>query len=133
MDYHQLGIIAQERQQFDQAEARYRKALEIRERLGHPPLMVNSLAQMGVLRRRQRGPEEAVGWLGQAFAIAAAYEMRVGMQILVHLARLMEGRGKRGLRRRGGSIFGLWRGRLRMGSCGEGMKFGGEGGEGVRA
>ena len=31
--YHQLGMIAEERQQFDVAEQWYRKALEIRERL----------------------------------------------------------------------------------------------------
>jgi len=32
--YHQIGRIAQERQQFNEAEKWYRKALEIKERLG---------------------------------------------------------------------------------------------------
>ncbi|HSB10470.1 MAG TPA: tetratricopeptide repeat protein [Blastocatellia bacterium] len=57
---HQLGRIAEERQQFDLAEQWCKKALEIYERLGHPPLMVNSLAQLGVLRSKQGRLPESV-------------------------------------------------------------------------
>jgi tetratricopeptide (TPR) repeat protein len=93
-EYHQLGIIAQERQQFDQAEAWYRKALEIRERLGHPPYQVHTLAQLGVLYRRKNLPEQAVAWFGRALMIAVAYNMRVAGQILADLARLMRQMGE---------------------------------------
>ncbi|MDP2726437.1 MAG: tetratricopeptide repeat protein, partial [Dehalococcoidia bacterium] len=93
-DYHQLGMIAQLRQQFDRAEEWYRKALEIFERLGHPPLLVDTLAQLGVLRRVQGRHGEAVSWLGQALAIAAEYNMRVGAQILAVLARMMKAMGE---------------------------------------
>ena len=34
MQYHQLGMVAQERGQLEAAEQWYQKALEIRERLG---------------------------------------------------------------------------------------------------
>jgi tetratricopeptide (TPR) repeat protein len=93
-DYHQLGMIVQERGQYDRAEARYRQALEIFERLGHPPLLVDTLAQMGLLRRDQARPGEAVAWLGRAMFIAANYQMRVTGQILVNLARLMGAMGE---------------------------------------
>lgn len=92
--YHRLGIIARERQQLDQAEQWCRKALEIRERLGHPPLMVNTLAQLGVLRRSQDRLDEAVSWFGKAWAIASEYQMRVGLQILIDLAHLMRAMGE---------------------------------------
>ncbi|MCD6214744.1 MAG: tetratricopeptide repeat protein, partial [Candidatus Desulfofervidus sp.] len=41
-EYHQLGIIAQKRQQFDVAEQWYREALEIYDKIGHPPLKVDT-------------------------------------------------------------------------------------------
>jgi tetratricopeptide (TPR) repeat protein len=92
--YHQLGNVALERHQFDNAEEWYRKALEIFERLGHPPLMVNTLTQFGTLRWRQNRLHEAVSWLGKAFVIAAEYNMRVGGQILMYLARVMNAMGE---------------------------------------
>ncbi|MGB8657505.1 MAG: CHAT domain-containing protein [Candidatus Zixiibacteriota bacterium] len=92
--YHQLGRIAEERQQFDQAEAWYRKALEIKERLGHPPLMVNTLAQLGVLRRRQNQLSDSILWFGRAHLIAAEYNMPVGARILLEVGRLMTTMGE---------------------------------------
>jgi tetratricopeptide (TPR) repeat protein len=94
-DYHQLGNIAYLRQQFDQAEAWYRKALEIKERLGHPPLLVSTLAQFGVLRRLQNRLPEAIPWLARSFAIAVEYEMRVAGQIVAHLGRIMQAMGEK--------------------------------------
>ncbi len=76
------------------AEAWYRKALEIYECLGHTPLKVNTLTQMGTLRQRQNRPEDAISWYGQALSIATAYNMRVGSQILVHLAQLLDALGE---------------------------------------
>jgi hypothetical protein len=92
--YHQLGRVTQERQHFGQAEQWYRLALAIRERLGHPPLLVNSLAQVGVLERRRGRPVEAIPWYGRALVIAAGYQMRVVGQILAHLAVVLEELGE---------------------------------------
>ena len=92
--YHQLGILAQERQQFDQAEQWYQQALAIKKRLGHPPWRVDTLALMGVLRRRQNRADEAVAWYGRALTIAAEYEMPVGTQILMDLARVIGAMGE---------------------------------------
>ena len=92
--YHQLGMIAQKRQQFDRAEEWYKKALEIYERLGHPSLLVNTLAQLGVLYRKQSRFNDAVSRFGRAFVIAAKYKMRVGGQILIDLARVMDSMGE---------------------------------------
>ncbi len=90
-----MGIIAEERQQFDQAEQWYKKALEIFERLGHPPLLVNTLAQIGVLRKKQNQLREAVSWFGKALAIATEYEMRVSFQIMADLARILKIMGEK--------------------------------------
>ena len=51
---------------------------------------MNTLAQVGLLRRDQGRPREGVSWLGRAFAIAAQYEMMVGDRIVVALAGLMQ-------------------------------------------
>jgi len=92
--YHQLGIMAQEREEYEEADKRYRKALEMKERLGHPPAMVNTLAQFGLLMAQQGRFQEALAWFGKALAIAAKYKMRVGAQILVDLARVMKAMGE---------------------------------------
>jgi tetratricopeptide (TPR) repeat protein len=92
-EYHELGRIAEERGQLGPAEAWYHRALQIYERLGHP-LRVITLWQMGVLRRRQDRPREAVGWLGRALAIAQQYQMRVAQPILENLALMLEAMGE---------------------------------------
>jgi tetratricopeptide (TPR) repeat protein len=91
---HQLGMVAEERQQFDQAEQWYRRALGIFERLGHSPLLVNTLAQVGVLERRRGRPVEAIPWYGRALATAAKYQMRVSDQILADLAVVLNELGE---------------------------------------
>ena len=93
-EYHQLGVIAQERQQFDEAEERYGEALEIKEKLGHPPLKVNTLAQFGVLRRQQGRYKEAVSLLAKAYEIATSHRMRLVTTILLYLGKLREEMGK---------------------------------------
>ena len=92
--YHQLGNLAYSRQDFDGAEVWYGKALEIEERLGHPPFLVETLAQFGLLRREQGRFREAVSWFGRALSIAAEYNMRVGGQIMRDLARVMKAMGE---------------------------------------
>jgi tetratricopeptide (TPR) repeat protein len=87
-------MVVGERHQFDQAEQWYLKALEVFERLGHPPLQVDTLAQLGLLNRELNRFPEAVACLGQALQIAAQFQMRVESQILVDLARLMKEMGR---------------------------------------
>ena len=88
--YHNLGTISQERQQFDAAEEWYKKALEIRERLKHPPLLVNTLAQFGVLYREQKRLSESVASLGKALQIASNFQMHIGYTILANLGINLE-------------------------------------------
>jgi tetratricopeptide (TPR) repeat protein len=88
--YHQLGRISQERQQFDDAEERYRKALEIKMRLKHPPLLANTLAQFGILYREENHLSESVVSFGRALRIAVDYQMHIGYQILVNLGKNLE-------------------------------------------
>jgi hypothetical protein len=84
----------QERRHLDQAEQWYRKTLEIFEQLKNPPLMVNTLAQFGVLRRLQGRYLEAVASFGNALAIATQYQMRIGGQIATNLARPLKTMGE---------------------------------------
>ena len=94
--YHQLGMIAEERQQFDVAEQWYRKALEIYEKIGHPPLKVDTLAVFGVLRFYQGRLHESVAWFAKAYGIASAYRMPVVERIKSNLRRLLEAMGREG-------------------------------------
>ncbi len=55
---------------------------------------VNTLAQLGVLRRKQNNWDEALMWYGRALAIALEYQMRVSAQILAHIARLLDAMGE---------------------------------------
>jgi hypothetical protein len=53
-------------------------------------LLVETLAQFGVLRRRQGRPGEALPWYGRALAIANAYGIDIAGLILIHLCALQE-------------------------------------------
>ncbi len=89
-----MGVIAQECQRFDEAEERYREALEIKEKLGNPPLKVNTLALFGVLRCKQGRYNEAVSFLAEAYEIATSHRMRLVTTILLYLGKLREEMGK---------------------------------------
>ncbi|HEY8951424.1 MAG TPA: tetratricopeptide repeat protein, partial [Candidatus Dormibacteraeota bacterium] len=77
-DYHQLGRVAQERNQLDQAEQWYREALEIFERLGYPPLKVDTLAQFGLFWKQREDFRAALIAFVAALGIAVQYRMPVG-------------------------------------------------------
>lgn len=87
-------MIAQKRGKFDMAEQWYMKALSTIRSVGHPSLMVNPLAQLGLLRCDQERLPESVVWLGKALTIAVEYQMRVAAQILLNLADLMKSMGE---------------------------------------
>ncbi|MBM3216691.1 tetratricopeptide repeat protein, partial [Candidatus Poribacteria bacterium] len=67
--YHQLGIIAQERQRFDQAEAWYRKALEIFERLGLKRDAADAYHNLGMVVQERQRFDEAEAWYRKALEI----------------------------------------------------------------
>jgi len=67
--YHQLGIIAEERQQFDVAEQWYRKALEIRERLGLERDAATVYHQLGMIAQERQQFDVAEQWYRKALEI----------------------------------------------------------------
>jgi len=67
--YHQLGRIAEERQQFDQAEQWYKKALEIRERLGLERDAANEYHQLGRIAQERQQFDQAEQWYKKALEI----------------------------------------------------------------
>jgi tetratricopeptide (TPR) repeat protein len=58
--YHQLGIVAQKRGDYDDALKWYRRSLEIKEELGNRAGMATSTSQIGVLLTERGDPESAV-------------------------------------------------------------------------
>ena len=67
--YHQLGRIAEERQQFDEAEQWYHKALEIRERLRLEQYVAYEYHQLGVLAQKCEQLDQAEKWYNKALEI----------------------------------------------------------------
>ena len=67
--YHQLGIIAEERQRFDVAEQWYRKALEIRERLGLERDAATDYHQLGMIAQERQQFDVAEQWYRKALEI----------------------------------------------------------------
>ena len=82
--YHQLGILAQDRGDYDEAARQYQRALDITERLGDQAGMARSYSQLGSLEDERGGSiAAAVTWHVQALVIRlrlsvpeAAYDLR---------------------------------------------------------
>jgi tetratricopeptide (TPR) repeat protein len=72
--FHQLGMIAQERRQFDEAERWYRQSLAIEERIGNEHGQGSTLHQLGRIAQERRQFDEAERWYRQSLAI----EERIG-------------------------------------------------------
>jgi tetratricopeptide (TPR) repeat protein len=70
--YHQLGMVAQERGQLDEAEDWYRKSLAISEELGDKPGMTINCRILGIVAQRQGRPDEAEEWNRKSLAINEA-------------------------------------------------------------
>ena len=64
-----MGVIAQERQQFDQAEAWYRKALAIEERLGLERYAASDYHQLGIVAQERQQFDQAEEWYRKALAV----------------------------------------------------------------
>jgi tetratricopeptide (TPR) repeat protein len=67
--YHRLGILAQDRGDYDAAEPLYRRSLEINERIGDPAGVATSYAVLGGLSEAAGNLDEAVAYRVGALAI----------------------------------------------------------------
>jgi tetratricopeptide (TPR) repeat protein len=91
---HQLGILAQRRGDYDEAERRYRRSLEIKERLGDQAGMARSISQFGILWSVQEQHEEAVPCHIQALLIRMRLdvpEVATDLRALLGLRKLLGG------------------------------------------
>jgi len=84
--YHNLGVLAQDRGDYDQAERQYQRALDIKERLGDPASMAASISQLGILEAERGAPPAAVI---TRHVRALAIRLRLGIpQAMIDLRRL---------------------------------------------
>ncbi|MGH8885228.1 MAG: tetratricopeptide repeat protein, partial [Egibacteraceae bacterium] len=77
--YHQLGILAQDRGDYETAEARYRQSLEINERLGNQAGMAASYGQLGILAQDRGDYETAEARYRQSLEINERLGNQAGM------------------------------------------------------
>ena len=86
VSYHQLGTIAQDRGDYDEATRQYQRAIDISERLGDQAGMATTCSQLGILEAERGGPEAvAIAWHVKALAI----RLRLGIpQAVIDLRRL---------------------------------------------
>ena len=63
MTYHQLGRVAQERRDFEEAERWYQRSLEVRERLGDEHGAAGTYGQLGIIAGLQEQYIESGQWL----------------------------------------------------------------------
>src|SRR5674476_1239501 len=68
-EYHQLGVIAQERKQFDEAEKYYRKALEICKRLKLEQNVAYEYHNLGINAQERKQFDEAEKYHRKALKI----------------------------------------------------------------
>jgi tetratricopeptide (TPR) repeat protein len=92
--YHNLGILAQDRGDYDEAARQYQRALDIKERLGDQAGMASSYSQLGNLEEDRGGSiTAAVTWHVRALAI----RLRLGIpQAVLDLRRIAAHRRKLG-------------------------------------
>ncbi|MEV2233437.1 tetratricopeptide repeat protein, partial [Streptomyces phaeochromogenes] len=104
--YHQLGIVAQERGQLDEAETLYRQSLTIKEDLGNRPIMASTYGQLGLLAKTQQQPEEALMWMVQCVALFEQFPHPSSGPGPTHLKRLTHSLGIGALERTWQSVTG---------------------------
>ncbi|MEO1689328.1 MAG: tetratricopeptide repeat protein [Pseudomonadota bacterium] len=92
--YHQLGSVAQDRGALDEAEAWYRKALEIREAIGDRAGMAKTYHQLGIVAQSRGALDEAEAWYRKSLEIEEALGDRPSLAVTYgQLGLLAEARG----------------------------------------
>jgi tetratricopeptide (TPR) repeat protein len=81
---HELGIIAQQRGNYDQALDWYRQALAIKEELGDRAGMASSYGQLGIIAQQRGDYEKALGYYRQALPMFEELGDRAGMATSYH-------------------------------------------------
>ncbi|MFD1116148.1 tetratricopeptide repeat protein, partial [Sphaerisporangium aureirubrum] len=79
--YHQLGMIAQERGEYDQALEWYRKSLTIEEEIGNRAGMASSYHQLGMIAQERGEYDQALEWYRKSLTINEELGNRAGMAI----------------------------------------------------
>jgi tetratricopeptide (TPR) repeat protein len=77
--YHQLGMVAKDRGDYDQALEWYRKSLAIAEALGDRAGMASSYHQLGAVAQARGDYDQALEWYRKSLAIEEALDDRAGM------------------------------------------------------
>lgn len=75
---HQLGMIAQERRDFEEAEERYKKSLAIRKKIGDEHGQASTLHQLGIIAQKRWQFEEAEDWYRKSLEI----EKKIGAEYI---------------------------------------------------
>ncbi|MEU4403524.1 tetratricopeptide repeat protein [Streptosporangium sp. NPDC023963] len=92
---HQLGMIAQERGEFERALEYYRQSLTISEELGNRAGMASGYHHLGIIAQKRGKFERALEYYHQALTIDEELGDRVGMAAGYHqLGRIAEVRGE---------------------------------------
>ena len=93
--WHSLGIIAQKKRQFTEAEQWYRKSLTIAEKLKVEYAQTSILNCLGTIAQEKRQFTEAEQWYRKSLAIAKKRKDEHGQaNTLHHLGRIAEERGQ---------------------------------------
>ncbi|MFF2735454.1 tetratricopeptide repeat protein [Streptomyces cyaneofuscatus] len=95
VSHHQLGMVAQGRGRWEEAEGWYRKSLVIEEGLGNAPGMASSYHQLGMVAQERGWLEEAEGWYRKSLVIEEGLGNAPGMAITYHqLGTVAQGEGR---------------------------------------
>lgn len=86
---HMLGVCAQMRKDYREAEVWFDKTVDIKGKIGSPPFMLDTIAQVGSMRLEQGFPEKALLHYGNAYLIAIKFNIPVFMRLLADLSNLM--------------------------------------------
>ncbi|MCD4777877.1 MAG: tetratricopeptide repeat protein, partial [Desulfobacterales bacterium] len=81
---HNLGMIAEERRDFEEAEDWYKKSLKIDERLGNEHGVAITYHQLGMIAQERRDFEEAEDWYKKSLKIKERLGDELGAAITYH-------------------------------------------------
>ncbi|MFC4531558.1 tetratricopeptide repeat protein [Sphaerisporangium dianthi] len=93
--FHQLGIIAQERGEYDQALEWYGRSLTIKEELGNRAGMATGYHQLGMIAQERGEYDQALEWYRRSLTIKEELGNRAGMAAGYHqLGMIAQERGE---------------------------------------